>query len=127
MVVLVIDQDCVSIIESEGHTPVAIDPHGPVILKVAGEWMHFPTRQVHIMVTLRSVQLGELQSQSAGMWRLNSRLAALLEEIPKPFVSESFDHGRTVSRIFTIVNNSWAILWMVATCGRRAESVLFQP
>jgi len=78
----------------ERDTPITAHLDGPRPLSLAPKLVEIQTRQVHVLGVRCHVQTAEYQSETVGMFTLNSRLGAGGEEAFESFVPESGDRHR---------------------------------
>jgi hypothetical protein len=88
VVIEVIQQHRIGAFKGEGHSPVAIDRHSPMVCQVAMQGVQSPAGQVHILRGLRLVQPSQQAGQLGRVGGLDARLGAPLEIGLKPFVPE---------------------------------------
>src|SRR5262245_21685764 len=97
MIVLIVDGLCILATKHKGYSPVPADFHGPSPLTVSLEFVEIQARQGHILRPRRRMQTRQDQPQTGCMSRLNACLCPLQEEPLKALVSESRNHGWSVT------------------------------
>lgn len=105
VVVLVIDQNRVFALETEGKTPVAADHHRPMAFEVRAQGMQPPSRSVHVFRPAGVVEHEQLNAQLIGVLDLDSGQRAAAEELLQPLVGEALNHAPSVSLSDTGVNS----------------------
>jgi len=79
VIVLVINQHGVAILKTEREPPIFINPYSPLPLERASQGMQPPTRRIHVIRALGSIQGPELQPKPGGMLGLNTRFTSFEE------------------------------------------------
>jgi hypothetical protein len=71
LVILIVDEDCILAFKFEGQTPISADTDRPMILELSHKPMKFPSRSIHVAWSPCIIEREQLQSQLAGVLRLN--------------------------------------------------------
>jgi len=77
--VLVINQHGVAVLTTEREPPTVINPYSPLPLERTSQGMQPPTRRIHVIPTLGSIQGPELQPKPGGMLGLDARFTSFEE------------------------------------------------
>src|ERR1700680_2356048 len=97
VIILIIHEDCILAFKFECQAPVPADADRPMILEFPGKAVQLPSRCVQVS-RLPSIVKGEqLQTQLAGMFRLNPRFRSSAEKLLHATMAEALDHVYSVT------------------------------
>ena len=107
MIVLVINDEDITIFNLKSYTPITIHrnrPSGSSIFLAPFEGMETIAFHIYIANRFRCIKYCELRSQFSPMLYLNARRLSRLIKPLEPFVFERFNHPKSVACRATSVN-----------------------
>jgi hypothetical protein len=93
MIIVVINDICITIYEFEEDSPVAGHSDRMLIFQISSKLMQICPREIHIFDVIGAISSIQYSFSFISMFRPDAFLIPCIKEVFKPFMFERFDHN----------------------------------